>query len=69
MKNQHLLNENQAAEFLGYSVKTLQSFRWRKVGPQYLKLNGGGVRYRPEDLDEFVNSSIVETRSSDRSTI
>jgi hypothetical protein len=39
------LNENQAAEFLGVSVRTLQAWRVRGGGPRYCKI-GRSVRFR-----------------------
>ena len=32
------LNENQAAELLGFSVRTLQSWRMQGGGPRYVKV-------------------------------
>jgi hypothetical protein len=46
------LNENQAAEFLGVSVRTLQAWRVRGGGPQYIKL-GRAVRYERVPLVDF----------------
>ena len=39
------LNENQAAEFLGVSARTLQAWRVRGGGPRYVKI-GRSVRYQ-----------------------
>lgn len=58
-----LLNEEQAAEYLTLSTKTLQSWRWRKLGPRYSKL-GGAVRYTVSNLDDYVAASTHETRDS-----
>jgi predicted DNA-binding transcriptional regulator AlpA len=44
-----LLNEKQAAEYLGLSPATLSSWRCRKKGPRWVKL-GGAVRYDDADL-------------------
>jgi hypothetical protein len=46
------LNENQAADFLGVSVRTLQAWRVRGGGPQYVKF-GRAVRYQRRHLLEF----------------
>ena len=58
-----LVTETQAAEYLGLSTKTLQSWRWRKTGPPYVKL-GGAVRYRPEDLEAWLQESRVAPPNS-----
>ena len=46
------LNENQAAEFLGLSVRTLQAWRVRSGGPRYVKI-GRAVRYQRGQLVAF----------------
>jgi predicted DNA-binding transcriptional regulator AlpA len=58
-----LLTEKQAAAYLNMAVKTLQNWRWRGVGPRYVKI-GDLVRYRKADLDEFVLSNL-RTSTSD----
>jgi predicted DNA-binding transcriptional regulator AlpA len=50
-----LLTEDDAAGYLLTSPKTLANWRWRGVGPEYVKL-GGSVRYRPEALDAYIAS-------------
>lgn len=54
-----LLNRKQTAEILGLSHKTLE--RWAVVGggPVYI-LVGGAARYRPSDLENWVNSRTVQ---------
>jgi hypothetical protein len=41
------LPERQAAQILGVSTKTLRNWRWRRVGPPFVKYSqrGGPVRY------------------------
>jgi len=53
-----LLTETQAAKRLGLSVKTLQSWRYRRLGPPYIRL-GGAVRYVPADLDAWIEAGRV----------
>jgi predicted DNA-binding transcriptional regulator AlpA len=52
------LNENQAAEFLGVSVRTLQAWRVRGGGPRYVKI-GRSVRYQRRELVAFQQSHTV----------
>lgn len=56
------LTEREVAELLGLSVATLRAWRHRGKGPRFLRL-GRSVRYLPSDLDDFVRSSAVDTRS------
>jgi len=54
-----LVNEKRAAEILGIAVGTLQVWRCLRRYPlPYTKI-GRAVRYRLEDLDEFVRSRTV----------
>jgi hypothetical protein len=59
------LNENQAAEFLGLSVRTLQTWRVRGGGPPYCKI-GRSVRYQRADLAAFRQSHSVGSTSEAR---
>jgi predicted DNA-binding transcriptional regulator AlpA len=52
------LNENQAAELLGFSVRTLQSWRMNGGGPRYVKV-GRSVRYPRRELVAFQQSKTV----------
>ena len=53
------LKEQEAAKFLGLTVRTLQSWRTNQKGPDFLKM-GKSVRYRMEDLKAFAASSTVK---------
>jgi len=57
------LNETQAAELLGVSVRTLQAWRVRGGGPVFVKL-GRSVRYRPDDLESWISSRRVASTSA-----
>jgi len=52
-----LMNEHDAANRCGLSVKTLRNWRLSGKGPPYLKL-GGAVRYRESDLDAFLDKAL-----------
>lgn len=52
-----LINERQAAAYLGVSVATLR--RWRRLGkpPAWVKLGDKLVRYRACELERFVSAN------------
>ena len=60
-----LLNEKQAAEFLGLKPRTLQAWRWSGGGPKYVRLSARAVRYRQSDLDAFVDARIARSSSAE----
>ncbi|CTP92388.1 hypothetical protein XTPLMG728_3224 [Xanthomonas translucens pv. poae] len=49
-----------AATYLGLSHSTLEKMRHEGRGPRYVKI-GGRVFYRREDLDSYIEGSVVET--------
>ena len=49
-----LINEQEAATFLGYSVRALQNWRLRGGGPVFVKVSARSVRYRMSDLTAWV---------------
>jgi predicted DNA-binding transcriptional regulator AlpA len=53
MAEQVLLTEKDVARIVCMSVQTVRRWRLQKAGPYYIKL-GGSVRYRPEDVQEFI---------------
>ena len=55
-----LLNETETSKLLSVSKKTLQSWRWRRTGPSFLKL-GGAIRYRLEDIQAYMESCLQST--------
>ncbi len=54
-----VVGEKAAAEILDVSIKTLQGWRWAGRGPRYYKI-GRLVKYRLEDLKEFVDRQLVD---------
>ncbi|MFZ7127805.1 MAG: helix-turn-helix transcriptional regulator [Desulfobacterales bacterium] len=56
-----VIDEKKAADFLGWSVQTLRNRRTKREAPAYLKL-GRSVRYRLEDLEDFVNQSRIDPK-------
>lgn len=60
-----LLDEEETAEYLGLSPRTLQGFRVRGGGPDYVKLGSRAVRYRLSDLEEYIEDRIQSSTSED----
>lgn len=62
MSLKKLLNQDQAAEVLGVSPRTLESWRYNGGGPRFYKL-GQAVRYRAEDLDAWIEAGARHSTS------
>jgi predicted DNA-binding transcriptional regulator AlpA len=54
-RNHSLLTEQNTALQLGVSVPALRKWRYQGRGPKFFKL-GSLVRYRPEDIDQWLLS-------------
>jgi hypothetical protein len=51
-----LLREQDAADLLCLSVRTLQSWRFRRAGPPFVQV-GRAVRYRRRDLITWIDAN------------
>ena len=58
-----LLTEAEAAELLGCSTRTLQSWRQSGQGPAFVKLNGTMVRYPRRAVEEFIAAGERRTKT------
>lgn len=54
----------QLAEMLGKTTKTLANWRATNQGPRYVRLGGrgSGVVYREQDVTEWLEQRLVDTR-------
>ncbi len=57
---QPLLNIEQAAEFLGLTKKALEHLKRQGEGPPFIYINRSNVRFRPEDIDAWLESKRVD---------
>ena len=62
---QQLLKTLDAATYIGLSRSTLEKLRCAGKGPRFVRL-ASAVRYRPQDLDDWLNGGVVETEDSRR---
>lgn len=58
-----LIDEREAARFLGYTVRALQNWRVRGGGPRFVKVSGRSIRYRRRHLIEWADSKTVSHTS------
>lgn len=58
------LTEEAAARAIGYTRRGMQNMRLRGGGPPYVKI-GRFVRYRPEDLEAWLDSQVSLSSTSD----
>lgn len=61
-----LLSTREAGAYLGgYSERTLAKWRHLRVGPPWIKLSGRRVRYRPADLDAYVEARVNDPENEE----
>ena len=56
-----LIDEKGAADFLGVSPRTLQLWRQRGGGPQFIRLSIRCVRYRRSDLRDWADARVANS--------
>jgi hypothetical protein len=57
----NLVDEEEAAQVLAVSIKTLQGWRQRKTGPRFFKLSNR-VRYSVQDLNDYLAQCAINPR-------
>lgn len=55
--NDPLLDNNEMADYLNISPGTLNNWRTKGKGPEYLKINGKLVRYQKSAGDRYIKKS------------
>lgn len=60
-----LIGENEAAQFLGYTVRALQNWRVRGGGPRFVKVSSRSIRYRRRDLNAWIEARLRSNTSQD----
>lgn len=56
-----LLTAQDLSVITGLSVETLAQWRSQKRGPLYVKISRNCVRYRQNDVDDWLSEHIVRT--------
>lgn len=58
-----LINENEAASFIGYTIRALQGWRVKGGGPKFVKVSARSIRYRRRDLIEWAEDRLKASTS------
>lgn len=58
-----LLNTRQAAEFLGVSASFLEKDRWRGARIPFIRISTRAIKYRLEDLENYVSQQVMNSTS------
>ena len=58
-----LINENGAANFLGYTIRALQGWRVKGGGPKFIRVSARSIRYRRRDLIEWAEARLKTSTS------
>jgi hypothetical protein len=56
-----LLPEREASQLLSVSIRTLQAWRFRRVGPPFVRL-GRAIRYARRALIEWINANTYAAK-------
>ncbi len=56
-----LVDEQEAARMLGYTVRTLRNWRFKGRGPRFVRVNARSIRYRIQDLEAWIEFRIVQS--------
>ena len=65
--NTGLLSSRQAAAFLGIKANTLKVWRWRGIGPRFVRLGdrpGARVVYRRADILAWIEDRTFDSTSA-----
>jgi phage terminase Nu1 subunit (DNA packaging protein) len=58
---QEILNEKQAADYLGVTARALQAWRYRGGGPRFIRISARCIRYRQDDLEQWLSERMANT--------
>lgn len=61
----HLLTADEVAEVTGLSTETLAQWRSQRRGIPFIKISRNCVRYRQDDLQQWLQSRLIITTGDD----
>lgn len=60
-----LWSEKEVSRHTGFAVRTLQGWRIRGGGPPFVRISPRCIRYRPEDVNAWIQSHLRESTSDE----
>ena len=60
-----LLSEGEVARLIGFSMKTLQTWRMKGTGPQFVRISPRAIRYRLQDIMAWIDENIRTSTSEE----
>jgi predicted DNA-binding transcriptional regulator AlpA len=63
---ERLLTPAEVADRLQNTQKTLNNWRALGIGPAYVKMENGSVRYRPSDVEKWLTAQVVQPSVASR---
>ena len=60
-----LPDERASAEALDVTPRAMQEWRRRGTGPRYVRISSRCIRYRPDDLREWVADRMLESTAAE----
>ncbi len=60
----NLLNTEQVADLAGLSPRTIKQMRQTGNGPRYFRLGERTIRYKREDINEWIEKKYQETATT-----
>lgn len=64
-----LLTTEEAAEVLGMSYQFLERDRWKGATIPYVRVGSRSIRYRFEDLENYLSSRVVKAVENGNETL
>ena len=61
---EQLLTPAQAGDLLAMTTGALAQLRYLGTGPKFVRVSGRSIRYRPQDLDEWIETNLFAKASS-----
>lgn len=63
LNSDHFLSEKELSQKTGVSIRTWQGYRFRGVGPKFIRFSGRCIRYQWRDVLEWVEQNKKQSTS------